>query len=206
MSTVWASATSTGIGPRALFLLAALGAACGGRAIEDEGSGGSAPGLGGMGTDGTGSLSSATGGSLSTGGTGATGGLGGEDADCNLTTIECTSGFSCACPGVFEGCSHTSIHCERDANGDPTNCVCGEPEIGVDECDYAIQYRCDPPEAIGWLKTCTCDPALPTDEEPCRYHQQMYDSLGEDRTCSMVIADTEPSEKYKYYCSCIPSE
>lgn len=204
MSTVLASATKQLQWVAAFVLpVSCLAGGCGGKAVEDEGSTGAAHGSGGVSMAGGGAGGSpAAGGNPSGGGGATTGGFGGGDQDCNLTTIECTSGFSCACAGVFEDCGHNSIHCEPDADGEPTNCVCGDPTIGVDECEYDLQYRCDPPEVMGWLKTCTCDPVLPTDEEPCRYHQEMYDRLGEDRTCSMAVADVEPNEKHKYSCHC----
>lgn len=204
MSTVLASATKRLQWAAAfLFAVSSLASGCGGKAIEDEGGTGAAQGSGGVSMAGGGAGSSpAAGGSSSGGGGVATGGFGGGEQDCNLTTIECTSGSSCACAGVFEDCGYSSIHCEPDAEGQPTGCVCGDPTIGVDECEYDIQYRCDPPEVMAWLKTCACDPVTPTDEEPCRYHQEMYDRLGEDRTCSMAVADVEPNEKHKYSCHC----
>jgi hypothetical protein len=115
-------------------------------------------------------------------------------------TVEC-EGSDCSCEGAFDDCGFNSVRCEADANGDPANCICGVPEIANGACDYLFQHRCEPPDAHLWVRECTCDPALPTDEEPCRYFQEMYDDLGEERSCFLAIADVEPLEKYKYTCS-----
>jgi hypothetical protein len=173
--------------------------ACGGRAIEDENGTGAAFSTGG----------SVGGGHAETGGVPGAGGAGGLDNGCNLETVECPEGNpNCECPGVFDDCPFGSVHCDADAEGQPRNCTCGEPALTVMDCDYYLQYRCNTPKPGGhvWTSTCTCDPVLPTDDEPCRYYQQMTDDAGLGLTCTMVIFDTEPEEKYKYYCSCMPAD
>lgn len=194
-------------GRRTLGLcLLALGLqiACGGQAVvEDDGGTGGDASTGGAGpTGGSGGESATGGGPLASGGVAGTGGVG--DNGCSRDTIECLTGY-CTCEGVFEDCSSIAVHCDADADGEPYNCVCGAPLVGVSDCEYGLQYRCEPPGAIAWLSTCTCDPVLPTDAEPCRYYQAMYDALGEDRTCIMAVTDIEPMEKSKYQCSCLPN-
>lgn len=213
MSTALAFATRRVVLIGTVLVASALATgACGGQAVEDEsgtggalGSGGSIDGAGG-GHEETGGVPE-SGGAAGSGGSGA-GGMGGLDNGCNLETVECPDGSStCECPGVFDECPFGSVHCDADANGQPRNCTCGEPSPVVEDCDYSLQYRCGSPEDVHiWTAICTCDPVFPTDEEPCRYFQNMYDAAGLNRVCTMAVADIEPEEKYKYHCSCVPAD
>lgn len=140
------------------------------------------------------------------GGAPATGGAGGLDNGCDLQTVTCPDDApGCTCPGVFEECPFGSVHCDADADGNARNCVCGEPEVTPQDCDYALQYRCGPPGGVhSWVAECSCDAVLPTDDEPCRYHQQMYDAAGYSYVCSMSTFEQEPGEWGKYSCNCVP--
>jgi len=212
MSIVLASATRRFLSASVFLAAAGLSAgACGGQAVEDAASSAGGGPAGGAPMDGMGGAisggapnTSGSGGGTSAGGVPGAGGASGAGNGCDLETVECPEGSAgCACPGVFDGCPFANIECTADAQGEPVNCTCGEASPFPDDCEYFLQYRCGPPEGLhSWLTTCVCDPVLPTDEEPCRYYQQMYDEAGFERTCTMKVTDIEPDEKHRYYCVC----
>lgn len=215
MSTALVSATRRILPLGVLLVSWTVTAACGGQSVQDEGTSGGAS-SGGAPTDGvggspssggdaqTGGAPAGSGGEPETGGASATGGQAGADNGCNTDTIECPDGQpGCSCTGVFEDCPWNNIRCEADEERQPRNCTCGEPDVLPDDCDYRIQFRCEPygdPTVL--TDACSCDPVLPTDEEPCRYFQEMYDEADLDRTCTMLTNSIEPEEKYKYSCEC----
>jgi hypothetical protein len=218
MSTELASATSRAQVGRGLLLVAAglLAIACGGEATNsrgnthDGGSGGESPVPGDGGAPSSGGAPS-TGGETGSGGEQIGGGGGLIDNGCNLDTIECVAATAqvhggCSCEGVFDSCPTNQVYCEANAEGEAYNCVCGPAPVLVTDCEYSLQYRCEPLAIPDWVRTCTCDPVYPTDEEPCRYYQAMYDEAGENRICTMSVADIEPTEEWKYYCSCLVPE
>lgn len=218
MSTASVSAISpSGAGAGLLMLAAGLWApACGGEATSDNGnrrdggSGGESPAPGDGGASSSGGAP-ATGGETGSGGN-QIGGVGGIlDNGCNLDTIECFPSTEqvrggCNCEGVFGDCPTNQVRCEANAEGEAYNCVCGAPPVGVHDCEYSLQYRCEPLLIPDWVRTCVCDPVYPTDDEPCRYYQAMYDEAGEDVVCAMVVADIEPTENWKYSCICSSAE